>query len=816
MPVSNFQKAKIFSPDLPWCQDEPELLGPKIMEFIYNQEAYVRRWAQRWFENFNFIYGNQNVRWSRRYDFAVDVDFLRRESPLQQRTQTNLARTIAEALASMVYASVPQWETDSAESSSLKGKRFSTISQKLLDAYMERLLMDDEFATAAMMYVTYGQCAAKVKWNRKAGQLLEIPKFEKVRAPVYSTFMGQNEFLNGLLETAVQVRDSMGQPIFQDKWEPVLDVQGRQVINKVHAGDVDLEMLTPFQYMVEPGSHGMHRTKYIDEIRLLDYDDWLSEYGELDGQTKDFDSVGPNEQGGLLYAFAVRHLMRMRFVTPPNMTDTFRRIGQTLKGNIFKHKVLVVEHWDKPNDEKWPKGRRVIVANGKCTHITKPEFSTNKKDGWHPYVEAQWMKVAPSSIATGPMNDVIQKNREVNVSDSLTSTALRRNLGSMLLVKTGAGLDRGKITGEPGQIHEVSDIDGARWVHDANPIPPVIQALRDSYKQDVYEVSGAMDALRGDRSKGVSSGYALRQLEEREQKRLTPARKQFEKFAGGIGEKIIACLQQNVSQLDDNVMGYMTRKASGEFQPHDIVAFLSHPIDFGVDIKVKSGSMAMRSKATEQATYLDLAKGPAQQRLQQDAKVLDDFLKFFDADHLRDASAAHRDRSNRENEVFMDMARLGPDMEGITAPVVIFEDDDDIHIAEHTDFMIKHSDEIMGNDTLLRAVILHLEQHRIQKQEKMGQMMPGTQLALPGMMQAMKPQQPAIPMIYQYNQQKQAQELQKMQQAENVKFDAMQQGKNPQAPKPPQPSGQPGPGEIDANAPSQNTPMGATQGGAPQ
>ena len=69
--------------------------------------------------------------------------------------------------------------------------------------------------------------------------------------------------------------------------------------------------------------------------------------------------------------------------------------------------------------------------------------------------------------------------------------------------------------------------------------------------------------------------------------------------------------------------------------------------------------MIEQSKATLQANMLELAKGPAQQRLGQDAKVLDTFLKYFDADPLRDDSATHRDRANRENEVFLDMARLG-------------------------------------------------------------------------------------------------------------------------------------------------------------
>jgi len=44
---SNFERAKAACPTLPWCQDDPLVLGQTIQNFIYAQEAYIRRWAQR-------------------------------------------------------------------------------------------------------------------------------------------------------------------------------------------------------------------------------------------------------------------------------------------------------------------------------------------------------------------------------------------------------------------------------------------------------------------------------------------------------------------------------------------------------------------------------------------------------------------------------------------------------------------------------------------------------------------------------------------------------------------------------------------------
>jgi hypothetical protein len=819
MATKKFALAKSYTPDLPWCQDEPDKLGPAIMEHVMGQETFRRKWAQKWFENFNFVYGNQSIKWSQRYDFAVDVDFLRRESPLAQKAQTNIARTVLEALAALIYADLPSWEADTADESSQKGKRFKVIAQKVLQAYMTRLNMDKEFHSAALIYTAYGQVGARVDWDHKGGRLVTVPQWKKNRAPVYSTSMSKNPYLDGLLETVQQTVDSAGEPYFEDRWEPVLDGKGRQIQKQVFAGDVSVKMLTPFEYEREPGSSGMHKTKYVRQIRLMDYDEWLTEYSEVNGKTKHFNEVQPTLQDQVMHTFAVRHFLRLQFTTPPSLLDMQRRTESVMKGAFLKAKVLVIEHFDRPNEEMWPTGRRVIVTNGKCTHITEPQYRTNKLDGWHPFLEAQWMTIAPSSVATGPLNDVIAKNRETNVKDSYIATALRRSLGSTLLLKTGAGFDAQKFSGEPAQVMEAGDIDGARWLDSPNPIPSVLSALKTMDKDEIYEVSGAQDALRGDRSKGASSGYMLKQLEEREQKRLTPAKKSFEYFVAGIGEKALACLKQNALELDEDVMGYLMRSAAGEFQIQDIIAFLSTPMDYGIDITVKQESMASKSKASMQATMQELAKGPLQQRLQNDAGVLDNYLKYFDAENLRDKSATHRDRSNRENEIFSDMARLGPDAEGLRVPKVLYEDDDDIHLEAHADYLLKNSDELLNNEPLLQQLVLHLETHRIQKQEKAGEVLPGTTQQVPAMMaQARAEKPPTVGTIYQNTQQQAQIKQQKMQQAETDKAIAKQgaQGgglKAPTAPGSPAPVGSKGPPQVNPSTPSQNTPQAASVGG---
>lgn len=825
---NDLTKAELYAPNLPWNRFTPQDLGPCVMSFIEDYEPFFRRWAEIYFENFQYLYGNHSIKWSKRYGFAVDYDFLRRDTPYSMRAMTNIARTVTEGLTSFIFGVLPEWDVASADPQSVKGKRFKRIYEALLNAYMERLLMEKEFRAAAFIYVLYGQFNCEIDWNALAGQLMDIPRFAKTMKPIYTSTMAPNMFTEGLIEVPSQIMTLDGQPAMEEVWDPVLDAAGKQIIDKVFSGDVAVKMRTPLEYSRELGTYGSHRTRYWQTYDLMDYDEFMDKYGNLPGQTDEFRRIRPVYSNAAVYNMATRFYMRMQFTTPPTVDLGMNRSQNIFKGSAFKYKVFVVNHWDMPHPKKWPNGRRVVVANGQCTHITTPSYSTNKLDGWHPFAEAQWIIAPPSSISMGPVNDVIRKNRELDIKDSLIATSVRRNMGPMLLIDKASGLDPQQITGEPGRYHEVNDINGARWLHDDMPIPPVLARLREMDKEDVYDTSGAGDAIRGSSESTATSGYQEKIREEREIKRLIPARRGFESAVETIGEKIIACLKANAMTLNDSTMGFLKRSAAGEFTTQDVVAFMTTPIDFGIDVKVVKSSMTVKSEATEQATYMELSKEPAvAQRLASDAKVLDTFLKKFGAEDLRDASAPHRDRAERENEVFLDMIRLGPNnLDGIARPQIIFEDDDDIHMAEHDDFYIKNYDEFRNNPELQAIFQDHKEAHRLAREVKLGKLPPETANFTSQMQQvAMQSAQPTLQNIYLDTRLRRAAEAKQLAAAEQLQENnessnnagspdgnaPLGEKQAPQAPR--QPSISPGGGgRIDPNAPAQNTPQGRARG----
>jgi hypothetical protein len=817
-------------PNSPWCQEDPEKIAQAVFGLVQDQEPFIKQWSYKWYENMQFVYGNHHLKWSRKFGVAVDTDFMRPTSrAINQRSHTNITKVCAESLGSLLYSNTPEWEAKATNDSCSTSSRWEKISQSLLDAQVKITELHHDLRMAANSFVTYGQIAACVEWDHTTGEVIQIPAYQKGPGQNYRSGLKPEPILGGLLDGVMPALGSDGQPTQSEQWKILHDDDGMPQMRDVHLGRVKISFLTPFEYRRQPGSSGMHNSKYVQRFKLVDFDDWIRDYGEAEGKTKHFSKVIPQNMNQVIAHFATMQFLRLNMISPIS-DDYWRQSGYSFT-EYLRRKIMVIEHYDRPCED-WPQGRKVVVANGHCTHICKPQYRTNKMGGWHPFVEAQWFSILPSNMAVGPLHDVVAKNKQLNTTDSLIATSLLRNFGSHLLVKAGGGLDPAKLSGTPGEIHEVSDPSTvARWLHDQTPIPAAIGAIREETKGDVYEVSGAGDALRGQRTQGVSSGYAYRQAQEREERRLTPARKEFERFVGGIGEKVLSCMKSNCIRLGDDVIGYLKKNSAGKFSIQDAISFISQPLDYGVDISVTEGSMELKSKATTQANLIELnSKTPLGVRLQNDPNVMDKFLKYFGAESLRDRSAAHRDRAQRENEVFADVLAIGPTGKADSLPLVWAQDDHDIHMDAHGEWMIKNDYELGQSPWLMESCLLHIEQHRIQKRELAGEVPPGTTQIVPQMAQYARsnPIRQGVVMEKQAMDQQKAQQVagtppgqgqgqgqgQPQPQGQPPAGQAPQQQQGPKAPggaKQPAPIGSGGPPQTSLGTAAQNTPTGRGQ-----
>jgi hypothetical protein len=718
-------KVKQFSQDLPWCVEDPALLGSVVANYTKQQDVYLGPWMEKWFENFQYVYGNHNFHWTRKFAVPVDRrDFIGRNSKsIAQRSKTNLTRTVFESLTASLFTRTPDWECIAADDSKSSNRRTKRMLEKLLDCKFEQLEMRSDIRNFVGNFVGYGMSFAKIDFNISGGSVKQIPRMEEKVVPVFQSIKKSADPI-GLISSIVEDTNSDGQSMLERRLVPVIGEDGQPITDSAFTGEVRVQILSPFEVTRELATGGAKHAKWWCHQRVMDYDDFYKEYSEMDGRLRYFDEIQPGAFGGQK-GHAMRHLFRMQYVTPQNnQSHDSRQSYYSMFSQMLSKKVLVTEWFDAPTKSN-PKGRLVVVVNGKCTHITEPSYSFDGVGGWHPFVEANWLSLNPSVMPTGPIDDVTSKNKELNQLDSVIDTAANRNLGSLVLLKNSAGIEAGDITGEPGLVLKTSDPMGAvNYVRDSQPLPPIVPALRDMKKEDIFMNSGAQEAIRGEGG-NATSGIQVRLQEEQERKRLTPQRLEVEAAVAMIGKKIITCIQQNCTELEEQTVGYLLRSASGEFDLQDISAFLSNPITFGVDVSIKAGSMQSKSQAAEQQMIMDLMGGPLGVKLQ-DAGVADRVLKTLGAEALRDKSSVHRDRAARENEVHADLGKMGPDAVGVTIPSVMFVDDDDIHIQDHESDMVENAERLRSNLFEFKMRTQHMEIHKIQKREKAGELPPGT------------------------------------------------------------------------------------------
>jgi len=723
---------------MPWTTGDNKELENSIVGLAIQADHFNRRWAQKHFENFQFILGNHNLKWSKKFDFAIDTDFLSQGGQNDQSSQTNISRTVAESLSAMIYSQLPELEFESRYDSSSNGTRLSKTLEQIGKAYNERLSLHEEFDSGSFIFVTYAKCFSCVTYNRTAGGVFKRPKQMIVEVPKMTTRPEIDPATGETITVPVPRFGSDGTLEVTETFQDVINPETGEVEwETVQNGDVVVEMLTPYEVRYDPMARTFAKAKWIQRIRVMDYDDFMIEYSSEEGViAENLDKI----KGGVINApvrqMAIRHFLRTMFSTPPTLDFSGQMNLSSLV--MMRNKVLVIEHYDRPTEghKKNPtpylkNGRRAVLANGKLVLVSTPQYRTNKSTGWHPISEAKWLPLAPSNESTGPMSDTVQKNRELNMTDSLVSLALKRQAGSTLLINENSGLDKNKMTGEPGMTQYVSGDPSAAaaYVADKQPMPNLVHQYRQQVKDDVYEVSGAQESIRGERSTGATSGYQARLYEEREKKRTSKAMHNWEFMVQSTYEKIFSCLQQNAVKLDDSVVARIMRTAEGELNQSDVLKFLNGPIDYGVDVKIRAHSMTTRSKASQMASVAEAMAVPGMaERITADESVLDAYLDFMEIDILRSRASAHRERAKRENAVFSDMTSIknpedvksfGPDM-----PEVIWQDDDMVHIKEHTVDYVKNYDKFKHNRILMHIHAVHMAKHEQNYKAKIDQQSP--------------------------------------------------------------------------------------------
>lgn len=138
------------------------------------------------------------------------------------------------------------------------------------------------------------------------------------------------------------------------------------------------------------------------------------------------------------------------------------------------------------------------------------------------FTHAGFEHVGGRILASGPLDQIIQKQDQLNQLDSHTLLCLSRTANPVILEPKGAEIQR--MTGMPGAVWKWNPLTVGgnakpeRW--DGIPIDQSIMALRQQYLSDIEDLAGTYDVIKGAKPAGVEAFSALQLLVERSQARF--------------------------------------------------------------------------------------------------------------------------------------------------------------------------------------------------------------------------------------------------------------------------------------------------------
>lgn len=195
--------------------------------------------------------------------------------------------------------------------------------------------------------------------------------------------------------------------------------------------------------------------------------------------------------------------------------------------------VTEYELWVKPTDQ-YPQGLVSRIIGDKSPIVVQdPEqglpgkfpFSDKEGMGIFPFAHAQFEHIGGRLYGRSALAPLIQKQDQINQLDSLIQMIVQRVANPVWIVPEGAGMDH--FTGDPGLVMKWNPLaaggNGKPERIAGENIPQTLFQLRASYLQDLEELSGAYDILKGQRPAGVEAFSALQLLVERSQARFASA-----------------------------------------------------------------------------------------------------------------------------------------------------------------------------------------------------------------------------------------------------------------------------------------------------
>lgn len=455
---------------------------------------------------------------------------------------------------------------------------------------------------------------------------------------------------------------------------------------EIKEGDVDVSIVSPFE--IYPDSNTYNN---IDDCMSIIYarsfhKDAVKNYWGIDVQGQDLDvytldTIGVS--GGLGYS----------------------SMNSSMAKKLKKDQVLVIEKYIKPTVE-YPNGRLIIVAGDKLIYIGELPY-INKSENLRGFPFIKQTSIPSPNCFWG--NSIIERcipvQRAFNAVKNRKHEYMNRLTMGVLAVEDGS-MDIENLEEEglsPGKVLIYRQGANIPKMLSSDSLPIDFKSEEDALLNEFVSISGVSDLLKSASvSNGNISGVALQLLIEQDETKLVSSAEEIRYSAKEISKHILRLYKQYAMvQHTSRIIGENGNVEMFYWKGSDIN---SEEIAFETENEMNESLAQRRSMIFEilNAGLLNDEDGKLSNSMR--SKILEQ-LGFGIWETSHDIKALQTNNATKENMKLIVDKNMGDPLE---------IDDHDIHISEHTAFMLGTEFEkaVKKNNVLLDMMLNHIREHK--------------------------------------------------------------------------------------------------------
>lgn len=506
-------------------------------------------------------------------------------------------------------------------------------------------------------------------------------KAAKIASDILKATAGRVD-LDTIISKATLWSETLGTSFYKVMWNGnkgklIGEVDGEVV----KEGDVDVIAVSPYE--IFPDSlfkEEISDLKSIIHARAMDVGDIRSLYGvEVEGKDVDV------------------------FSLTQTAADNYSSQSK-IEGGIVHGAEIVIERYEKPCDE-FPKGRIVTVAGDKLLNVCDLPY-LNGTDGARefPFIKQTCIQKAGMFFGASIIERIIPLQRAYNAVKNRKHEFLNRISMGIVAVEDGS-IDTDELEEEglsPGKVIVYRQGSTPPQMMSTGSVPIDFSYEEERLENEFITISGVSEISRNSKvPTTATSGVALQLLIEQDETRLSQTAENIRMAIKLLAKQIIRLFKQFAKTT--RVMKIAGEGRKAEIFYYDSSDLNSDDVVFDTENELNSTPAQKKNSVFEllQSGILTDKDGRLSSRTK--AKILE-MLGYGSFENGQDLTTLHINKASEENLAFS------------VKDVSVDEfDDHELHVSEHTRYLL--SGEIVGEDKdkVRKRAIAHLNEHKRMK-----------------------------------------------------------------------------------------------------